>query len=191
MIDALLVSTVVVAVAEIGDRTQLLSIVLASRFRRPLPILSGILVATLANHALAGRAGKLVGEALSGTILRWVLGVSFLAMAAWALVPDKIDEAKEVGAIKAHGAFLATLCGFFIAEIGDKTQIATAALAARFDALGWVVLGTTAGMMIANVPAVLFGHFAGSRVDPRWARYGAAAIFAAQGVLSLAGIGLV
>jgi putative Ca2+/H+ antiporter (TMEM165/GDT1 family) len=188
--EAFLVSTLVVAVAEIGDRTQLLSIVLASRFRRPLPILCGILVATLANHALAGLAGKLVGEALSGGVLRWLLGVSFLAMAAWALIPDKLDEAAEVGAIKAHNAFLATLCSFFIAEIGDKTQIATAALAARFDALGWVVVGTTAGMMIANVPAVLFGHLAGHRIDPRWARYGAASIFAVQGVLALAGVGL-
>ncbi len=188
--EAFLVSTLVVAVAEIGDRTQLLSMVLASRFRKPVPILCGILVATLVNHALAGFAGKLVGEALGGGVLRWVLGVSFLAMAAWALVPDKLDEKEEVGTVKAHNAFFATLCSFFVAEIGDKTQIATAALAARFDVLAWVVLGTTAGMMIANVPAVLFGHFAGNRIDPRWARYGAAAIFAVQGLLALAGIGI-
>jgi putative Ca2+/H+ antiporter (TMEM165/GDT1 family) len=189
--EALLVSAFVVAVAEIGDRTQLLSIVLASRFRRPVPILCGILVATLANHALAGFAGRLVGEALSGDVLRWVLGVSFLAMAVWALVPDKLDETTEIAALKGSGAFIATLCGFFIAEIGDKTQIATAALAARFNDLGWVVLGTTAGMMIANVPAVLFGHFAGNKIDPRWTRYIAATIFVVQGVVALAGVRLV
>lgn len=184
---ALLVSTFVVAVAEVGDRTQLLSMVLASRFRKPVPILFGILIATLANHALAGIAGQFVGGLLSGPVLRWVLGLSFLAMAAWALVPDKLDEAEAVP-VKARSALLTTLGSFFIAEIGDKTQIATAALAARFDTIGWVVLGTTAGMMIANVPAVLFGHFAGHKIDPRWTRYIAAAIFAVQGVLALAGV---
>jgi putative Ca2+/H+ antiporter (TMEM165/GDT1 family) len=163
---------------------------LASRYRRPVPILAGVLVATLANHALAGIAGKLVGEALSGNVLRWVLGASFLAMAAWSLVPDKLDDADALGPAKAHGAFVATLFSFFIAEIGDKTQIATAALAARFDDLAAVVAGTTAGMMIANVPAVLFGHFAGHRIDRRWARWGAAAIFAAQGALALSGVGV-
>ena len=121
-------------------------------------------------------------------MLRWVLGVSFLAMAIWALIPDKLDEKTEIAALKGSGAFIATLGSFFIAEIGDKTQIATAALAARFDALDSVVIGTTAGMMIANVPAVLFGHFAGNKVDPRVTRYIAAAIFAAQGVLALAGV---
>jgi putative Ca2+/H+ antiporter (TMEM165/GDT1 family) len=189
--EALLVSAFVVAVAEIGDRTQLLSILLASRFRRPVPILCGILVATLANHVLAGFAGQIVGEALNEATLRWLLGISFLAMAVWALVPDKLDAKSELTVLKGSGAFVATLCSFFTAEIGDKTQIATVALAARFDELGFVVLGTTAGMMIANVPAVLFGHFAGSKIDARWARYIAAAIFAVQGVLALAGVRLV
>jgi putative Ca2+/H+ antiporter (TMEM165/GDT1 family) len=191
--EALLNSVFVVAVAEIGDRTQLLSIVLASRFRRPLPILCGILVATIANHALAGIAGELVGDLLTGSVLRWVLAASFLAMAAWAIVPDKLGgdgDGDDVVGVTTRGPFLATLCSFFVAEMGDKTQLATAALAARFDALAWVVIGTTTGMMIANVPAVLFGHFAGNRIDPRWARYVAAAIFAAQGVLAALGIRL-
>jgi putative Ca2+/H+ antiporter (TMEM165/GDT1 family) len=188
--DAFLVSAFVVAVAEIGDRTQLLSMVLASRFRKPIPILIGILAATLANHALAGVAGQFVGELLGGPVLRWVLGISFLAMAAWTLVPDKIDESDAVP-LKARSAFVTTLCSFFIAEIGDKTQIATAALAARFDDLAWVILGTTTGMMIANVPAVLFGHLAGHKIDPKWTRIVAAGIFAVQGVLALAGVSLV
>jgi Ca2+/H+ antiporter, TMEM165/GDT1 family len=188
--EALLVSAFVVAVAEIGDRTQLLSMVLASRFRKPIPILFGVLVATLANHALAGVAGRFVGELLGGATLRWVLGISFLAMAGWALVPDRLDGSDAVP-LKARGAFLATLFSFFVAEIGDKTQIATAALAARFDNLAWVVLGTTIGMMVANVPAILFGHLGGHRIDPRWTRIVAAAIFAVQGILSLAGVTLV
>jgi putative Ca2+/H+ antiporter (TMEM165/GDT1 family) len=187
--EALLVSAFVVAVAEIGDRTQLLSMVLASRFRKPVPILCGILVATLANHALAGLAGEFVGKLLGGAVLRWVLGLSFLAMAVWTLIPDKLDESDAVP-LKARGAFLATLCSFFIAEIGDKTEIATAALAARFDSLVFVVIGTTAGMLIANVPAVLFGHLAGHKIDPRWTRIVAAAIFAIQGVLALSGMTL-
>jgi putative Ca2+/H+ antiporter (TMEM165/GDT1 family) len=188
--EALLVSAFVVAVAEIGDRTQLLSMVLASRFRKPVPILCGILVATLANHALAAVAGQFVGQLLGGAALRWVLGFSFLAMAVWTLIPDKLDESDAVP-LKARNAFLATLCSFFIAEIGDKTEIATAALAARFDSLAFVVIGTTLGMMIANVPAVLFGHLAGHKIDPRWTRIVAAVIFAIQGVLALAGMTLV
>jgi putative Ca2+/H+ antiporter (TMEM165/GDT1 family) len=183
---ALLVSTLVVAIAEIGDRTQLLSLLLASRFKQPGQILCGILLATLANHALAALAGQWIGEALGGAPLRWVLGISFLAMAVWVLVPDKFDS-RKMSRAPAGSAFLATLCSFFIAEIGDKTQIATAALAARFDDLGSVVLGTTAGMMIANIPVVLCGHLAGHRLDPRWTRPVAAAILAAQAVLVLSG----
>jgi putative Ca2+/H+ antiporter (TMEM165/GDT1 family) len=185
--ESFLVSALVVAVAEIGDRTQLLALLLASRFKQPGRILAGILLATLANHLLAGLAGQWIGQALDGALLRWVLGLSFLAMAGWVLVPDKLD-AGEVDRLPAGSAFLVTLCSFFIAEIGDKTQIATAALAARFDSLLPVVLGTTAGMMIANIPAVLFGHFAGHRLDPRWTRAVAAAILSAQGVLVLAGV---
>jgi putative Ca2+/H+ antiporter (TMEM165/GDT1 family) len=186
---ALIVSTLVVAVAEIGDRTQLLSLLLASRFKQPGQILCGILLATIVNHALAALAGQWIGEALDGALLRWGLGISFLAMAVWVLVPDELDP-QEVSRLPAGSAFFATLFSFFIAEIGDKTQIATAALAARFDDLGSVVLGTTAGMMIANIPAVLCGHLAGHRLDPRWTRAIAAVILAAQGVLVLSGMRL-
>jgi Ca2+/H+ antiporter, TMEM165/GDT1 family len=186
---AFLVPAAVVAIAEIGDRTQLLSMLLASRFRKPLPILGGILAATLASHALAALAGQWIGEALAGPWLGWALGLSFLAMACWVLVPDKI-AADEAPRLPSGSAFLATLCGFFIAEIGDKTQIATAALAARFDDLVPVVLGTTLGMMVANVPAVLCGHLAGHRLDPRWTRGIAAALLAAQGLLVLSGVRL-
>jgi len=185
--EAFLASALIVAVAEIGDRTQLLSFVLASRFRRPVPILFGILIATIVNHFIAGYVGRWVALMLSEQMLRWALGISFLAMAAWALRPDKLEEG-DTARITGHGAFVATLIGFFIAEIGDKTQIATAALAARFDDLLPVVVGTTVGMMVANLPVVLFGHFASDRFDSRWARYAAAILLAAQGILALAGV---
>jgi putative Ca2+/H+ antiporter (TMEM165/GDT1 family) len=167
----------------------LLSLLLASRFKQPGQILCGILLATLASHALAALAGEWIGEALGGAPLRWGLGMSFLAMAVWVLVPDKIDP-QACSRLSAGSAFVATLCTFFVAEIGDKTQIATAALGARFDALGSVVVGTTAGMMIANIPAVFCGHFAGHQLDPRWTRVVAAAILAAQGILVLSGVRL-
>ena len=186
---AFLVSTLVVAIAEIGDKTQLLAMLLGSRFKKPVPILCGILVATLANHALAALAGQWVGEVLAGPWLRWVLGFAFLAMAAWVLVPDRI-AADEAARLPSGNAFLVTLCSFFMVEIGDKTQLATAGLAARFDSLGPVVLGTTVGLVLADLPAVLFGHLAGNRLDPRWPRAIAAVIFAVQGVLVLAGVGL-
>lgn len=187
--EALLTSLGVVAIAEIGDKTQLLSLVLASRFQRPVPIICGIFVATLVNHALAALAGEWIGESLTPIVLRWVLGLSFLAMAGWALVPDKLGD--DVSISRRHGAFIATTIGFFIAEIGDKTQLATAALAARFDQLLPVVIGTTAGMMIANVPAVLFGHYAGHRLNTAWTRYVAAALFLAEAILTFAGYSLV
>jgi putative Ca2+/H+ antiporter (TMEM165/GDT1 family) len=186
---AFLISTLVVAVAEIGDKTQLLAVLLATRFRKPVPILCGILLATSANHALAALAGQWVGETLAGPWLRWVLGLGFLAMAGWVLVPDRIEEDK-VAHLRSGNAFLVTLCSFFLVEIGDKTQIATAALAARFDSLGLVILGTTAGLIIADLPAVLCGHLIGHRLDPRWPRALAALIFAAQGVLVLSGVDL-
>jgi Ca2+/H+ antiporter, TMEM165/GDT1 family len=186
---ALLVSALVVAVAEIGDKTQLLAMLLATRFRKPVPILCGILLATTANHALAALAGQWVGETLAGPGLRWVLGLGFLAMAGWVLVPDRLAE-DNLARLRSGNAFLATLCSFFLVEIGDKTQIATAALAARFDSLGLVVLGTTAGLMIADLPAVLCGHLIGHRLDPRWPRLVAALIFAAQGALVLSGVDL-
>jgi putative Ca2+/H+ antiporter (TMEM165/GDT1 family) len=179
---AFLVSTAVVALAEFGDKTQLLSLVLAARFRRPVPIICGILLATLANHAAAGLAGALFGNQVDGAWLRWVLGLSFLAVAVWALFPDRTDERDLV---RRSGAFLTTLVAFFIAEIGDKTQIATIGLAARFDQFGAVVLGTTLGMMLANIPAVLLGDRLAGRLPLRAIRIAAALVFAALGVMTL------
>lgn len=183
--EAFLVSAGLVAVAEIGDKTQLLAMILASRYRRPVPIILGIFVATLANHALAAAVGTQVAAWVGPHTLRWALAVLFLAMAAWCLVPDKANEGpKTVGHA---GAFLATAVAFFLVEMGDKTQIATAALAARFDVLLPVIAGTTTGMLIANVPAVLFGHYAGHSINPARIRYIAAGIFAAEAVLTLTG----
>ena len=190
MLEALLVSTGVVAVAEIGDKTQLLALVLAARFRKPVPIILGILFATLANHAIAGALGAWLIGVLGPTVIRWVLGVSFLAMAAWALVPDKLEDEGERNT-DSYGAFLATLVAFFLVEIGDKTQVATVALAARYDALATVVAGTTLGMMIANVPAVLLGEVAATKIPLRLVRGIAAAIFAVLGVAALAGFGAI
>lgn len=186
--EAFLVSTGLVAVAEIGDKTQLLALVLAARYRRPLPIILGILCATLANHALAAWAGGLAASWIGPEALRWILGISFLAMAAWCLVPDKADDPPS-GAAGA-GAFIATLMAFFLVEIGDKTQIATVALAARFDSILLVTAGTTLGMMLANVPVVIFGDAIAKRLPLRAIRIVAASIFVALGVLVLAGVGL-
>ncbi len=187
--EAFLISTGVVALAEIGDKTQLLALLFAARFQRPVPIILGILLATLANHTLAGLAGHFVGGLLEGPWLRWVLGGSFLAVAAWTLIPDKIEKTKEPAGLR-YGVFAATLVGFFLVEIGDKTQVATVALAAKFAALPAVVAGTTLGMMLANVPAVLLGSWAASRVRWTWVRYAAAAAFAAMGALVLLGVRL-
>lgn len=183
--EAFLVSTVVVAIGEIGDKTQLLALILAARFRRPLPIIFGILVATLVNHALAGLAGEWVRASIAPDVLRWGLGLSFLAVAGWALVPDKVDE--PAPAHGRYGVFLVTVAAFFLAEIGDKTQIATVMLAAKYHALAYVVAGTTLGMMIADVPAVLLAGAAAPRLPLRYIRYAAAALFALLGVAALAG----
>ena len=185
--EAFLVSTGIVALAEIGDKTQLLSFVLAARYRRPLPIVLGILVATLFNHGLAGALGTLVAGWLGPDLLRWILGGSFLAMAAWILVPDRLDE--EDTRVPKLGVFGATLVAFFLAEMGDKTQIATVALAVRYDAFVAVVLGTTLGMMLANVPAVLVGERLAHRLPVRLVHGVAAALFAALGVATLFGMG--
>lgn len=184
---AFLASTAVVAIAEIGDKTQLLALVLAARFRRPVPIVLGILLATLANHALAGALGAWVSSLVSPQILRWLLGASFIAIAVWALIPDTLET--DGAPAKPHGAFLTTLVAFFLVEIGDKTQVATVVLAVKYQALVSVVLGTTLGMMIANVPAVLLGSAAATRLPLRLIRGVAAALFALLGVLALAGIG--
>ncbi|WP_142846843.1 TMEM165/GDT1 family protein [Telmatospirillum sp. J64-1] len=185
--EALLISTPVVAVAEIGDKTQLLALILAARFRRPVPIILGILVATLANHALAAWLGVIIASWLGGEILRWLLGLSFLAMAVWMMIPDKIEE--EPRLLGNLGPFLATLVAFFFVEIGDKTQVATVALAARFDNLLLVTLGTTLGMMLANVPAVLLGEVAAKKVPLRLVHGLAAAAFAIIGAMALMGVG--
>jgi Ca2+/H+ antiporter, TMEM165/GDT1 family len=179
--EAFLVSTGIVALAEMGDKTQLLSLVLAARFRKPWPIALGILAATLANHALAGAAGAWVTSLLGPQALRWVLGVSFLAMAGWMLIPDKLDEEGESKAPR-FGVFGTTLVAFFLAEMGDKTQVATVMLAARYPAWAWVVAGTTVGMMLANVPVVWFGDRVTRRVPIRLVHLVSAAIFAALGV---------
>ena len=177
-----------VAIGEIGDKTQLLALLLAARFRRPVPIILGILFATLLNHALAGLLGAWVREAIGPDVLRWGLGVSFLAIAAWALKPDTVDE--EPRAIGKYGAFAVTFAAFFMAEIGDKTQIATIALAARFDSLVAVVAGTTVGMLLADVPAVFIADRASKKIPFAAIRYVAAALFAAMGVAVLAGFSL-
>lgn len=186
--DSFLVSTGVVAVAEIGDKTQLLALVLAARYRAPLPIILGILIATVANHALAASLGLLVADLLGPDILRRALGLSFLAMAVWVMIPDKVDD-DETKTPRRFGPFLATLIVFFLAEMGDKTQIATIALAARFDALVAVTAGTTLGMMLANVPVVLIGKAAATRIPMKAANAVAAAIFAVMGIMALADIG--
>ncbi len=186
MLQALLVSTGVVAVAEIGDKTQLLALVLAARFRRPAPIVLGIFVATLANHALAGLFGQFLGHLMTQEVLRWVVGLSFLPMAAWVLVPDRQDDGGG-GALDRYGPFIATTVAFFLVEIGDKTQIATVALAAKYQAVAAVVVGTTLGLMLANVPAVVFGNMAAGRLPMGWVRGIAAALFAGLGVATLLG----
>jgi putative Ca2+/H+ antiporter (TMEM165/GDT1 family) len=185
-VEAFALSTLLVAIAEIGDKTQLLAIVLAARFRKPWPILAGILVATLANHALAATAGYFISGLLQGTWFKVAVGLGFLAMAGWALIPDRMDEDKD-GAAKAgrFGVFMTTLVTFFLVEIGDKTQVATVALAARFHEIATVAAGTTLGMMIANAPAVFLGDAATRIVPLKWVRLGAAAVFAALGAWTL------
>jgi putative Ca2+/H+ antiporter (TMEM165/GDT1 family) len=186
-LEAFLVSTGVVALGEIGDKTQLLAMLLAARFRKPWPIMFGILVATLVNHALAGAVGGAIAAWLGPTWLRWVIGIGFLAMAAWMLVPDSIDEAE--GGRERFGVFGTTLVAFFLAEMGDKTQVATVALAARYADLVAVVAGTTLGMMLANVPAVLLGDRLARAVSMRWVHAIAALIFAVLGLLTLFNVG--
>jgi len=181
--EAFVVSTGVVALAEIGDKTQLLSLVLAARFRRPWAIILGILVATLVNHALAGAAGAWIASFVGPMVLRWTLALSFVAMGAWALVPDRLEE-RDVRADHT-GVFVTTCVSFFLVEMGDKTQIATVALAARFPALAAVVAGTTLGMVIANAPVVLLGDRLTRRVPLRFVRAVAAATFVLLGVLVL------
>jgi len=187
--EAFLISTGVVALAEIGDKTQLLAFVLAAKFRKPWPIVAGIFVATLANHALAGALGAWIISVVGPQTMRWVLGVSFIAMAIWTLIPDKLDDVSESAGARygATSVWGTTVIAFFLAEMGDKTQVATVALAAQFNALIAVVAGTTLGMMIANVPAVLLGNKIANRVPVRLVHGIAALIFLALGVATLLG----
>ncbi|HEY5851526.1 MAG TPA: TMEM165/GDT1 family protein [Lysobacter sp.] len=182
------VSTGTVALAEIGDKTQLLALLLAARFRKPWPIVAGILVATVLNHALAAWFGTLVAQWLTPGVLRWVVAVSFLAVAIWTLKPDKLDD--EDSALPARGAFIATTIAFFLAEIGDKTQVATVLLAARYHPFWEVVVGTTLGMLLANVPVVLLGSRLADRLPLKTARTVAALVFLALAAwVALRGIG--
>ena len=184
--EAFLISTGIVALAEMGDKTQLLSLVLAARFRKPWPIVLGILVATLLNHALAGAVGSWVTTVLGPTVLRWVLGLSFIAMAVWMLIPDKLDDDEGTDAPR-MGVFMTTAVAFFLAEMGDKTQIATVMLAAQYNSWAWVVAGTTFGMMLANAPVVWLGDAITRRVPIRLVHLVSAVIFAALGAVALMG----
>ena len=185
--EAFLVSTGLVAIAEIGDKTQLLAMILAARFRRPVPIILGILAATILNHTLAAALGVLIAKWLSGTWFQAAVGAGFVAMAIWALVPDKDDEA--AGGRSAGGVFLTTLVAFFLIEIGDKTQIATTLRAARDQTVALVAAGTTLGMMLANAPVVWFGDRMMRHVPVRVVHLVSAAIFLVLGVAALAGWG--
>ncbi len=187
--DAFLISTGIVALAEMGDKTQLLSLVLAARYRKPWPIVLGIFVATLANHALAGALGSWVTQVLGPDVLRWVLGLSFIAMAVWMLIPDKLDEGDAPATASRLGVFGTTVLAFFLAEMGDKTQIATVALAAQYQQWAAVVAGTTLGMMIANAPVVWFGDRLVRKVPIRVVHAVSAAIFAMLGMVALMGWG--
>jgi Ca2+/H+ antiporter, TMEM165/GDT1 family len=182
--EALLISTGVVALAEIGDKTQLLAFILAARFKKPVPIIAGILVATLINHGLAGALGAWITSVLSPEVMRWVLGLSFIGMAIWILIPDRIEE-EETQIAKRWGVFGATLITFFLAEMGDKTQIATIAMAAHYATPVLVVIGTTLGMLLADVPAVFMGNKFASKIPTKLVHGIAAAIFAVMGVLTL------
>ena len=186
--ESLLVSTGVVALAEIGDKTQLLAFLLAARFKKPVPIILGILVATILNHGLAGAVGAWITHAISPEILRWVLGASFIGMAIWTLIPDEIED-DETQVAKRFGVFGATLITFFLAEMGDKTQIATVAMAAHYADPLLVVFGTTLGMLIADVPAVFVGDKLANKIPMRLVHSIAAAVFAALGIATLLGAG--
>ncbi|KRH99606.1 TMEM165/GDT1 family protein [Curvibacter sp. PAE-UM] len=186
--EAFLISTGLVALAEMGDKTQLLALILAVRFRKPWPIVAGILVATVVNHALAGALGAWVTTVLGPVWLRWILGLSFLAMAAWMLIPDKFDDDDEATQPR-WGVFGTTVVAFFLAEMGDKTQIATVMLAAQYQAWAWVVAGTTLGMMLANAPVVWLGERMTRRIPIRLVHLVSAGIFVVLGLAVLFGWG--
>ncbi len=188
MFETLFISTGVVALAEIGDKTQLLAFILAARFKKPVPIILGILCATVVNHGLAGALGAWITSAITPETMRWVLGASFIAMAIWTLIPDKIED-EETQVAQRLGVFGATLITFFLAEMGDKTQIATVAMAAKFSSPVVVVIGTTLGMLIADVPAVFVGDRFAAKIPMKLVHSIAAGIFAILGIATLAGAG--
>ena len=185
--EAFFVSTGVVALAEMGDKTQLLAFLLAARFKKPLPIILGSLVATVLNHGMAGALGAWIAAHISPDVLRWALGISFIAMAVWTLIPDQIDEGLSPSNKGHWGVFGATFISFFLAEMGDKTQIATVAMAVHYAQPLWVVIGTTLGMLIADVPAVFLGDKFAAKIPMRLVHGIAAAIFAVLGVVTLLG----
>ncbi len=182
--ESLLISTSVVALAEMGDKTQLLAFILAARFKKPVPIILGILCATLVNHGLAGALGAWITSHLSPDVMRWILGLSFIGMSIWTLIPDKIEE-EETQIAKHMGVFGATLVTFFLAEMGDKTQLATIALAAHYATPVPVIAGTTLGMLLADVPAVFVGNKFAEKIPMKLVHRIAAAIFAVMGLLTL------
>lgn len=186
--ESLLVSTGAVALAEIGDKTQLLAFILAARFKKPIPIIAGILIATIINHGLAGALGAWITSTVNPETLRWVLGASFICMAIWTMIPDEIEE-DETQVAKRFGVFSATLITFFLAEMGDKTQIATVAMAAHYSTPLLVVIGTTLGMLIADVPAVFVGDKLADRIPMRLIHSIAAGVFAVLGIATLLGAG--
>jgi putative Ca2+/H+ antiporter (TMEM165/GDT1 family) len=188
IMEALLVSTGVVTLAEIGDKTQLLAFILAARFKKPSPIIAGILVATLANHGLAGALGAWITATINPGILCWLLGLSFLAMAIWTMIPDEIEE-EEMQVARRFGIFGATLITFFLAEMGDKTQLATVAMVAHYGTPVLVVIGTTLGMLLADVPAVFVGDKLAAKIPMKLVHSVAAAIFALLGIATLLGAG--
>jgi putative Ca2+/H+ antiporter (TMEM165/GDT1 family) len=185
IMEALLISTGVVALAEIGDKTQLLAFILAARFKKPLPIIAGILCATLVNHGLAGALGAWITSVVSPDVMRWVLGLSFVGMAVWTMIPDKIEEEEETQVARRLGVFGATLITFFLAEMGDKTQLATVALAAHYGAPVMVIAGTTLGMLLADVPAVFVGSRFAAKIPMKLVHSIAAGIFLLMGLLTL------
>jgi len=188
MLESLLLSTGVIALADMGDKTQLLALLLAARFKKPVPIIAGILVATLANHALAGAVGAWLTTVIDPKVLRWILGLSFLAMAAWTMIPDRIED-EETRAAGRLGVFGATAITFFLAEMGYKTQLATVAMAAHYPTPVLVVVGTTLGMLIADVPAVFIGDRLAAKIPMRLVHTIAALLFAALGLATLLGLG--
>jgi Ca2+/H+ antiporter, TMEM165/GDT1 family len=189
MIEAFLVSVGAIALAELGDKTQFLALYLAARYRRPFAVLAGIAVAALASNIIAALIGHWIGVYLTPNLLRWILTVSFIAMAVWVLLPERDGKTEEQKMRESrHGAFIGTTLGFFLAELGDKTQLLTAALAARFDTVLIVITGSTIGMILANLPALIGGHYVARRVPVRVANWIAAAVFAVQAVLTFTGI---